>query len=61
MKKNRFHCCATCVHFAVVKSTNIGYICTRLQYETKPDYVFNCWDPRSAVQKLIKKEDKERG
>ncbi|MEJ8547494.1 hypothetical protein [Brevibacillus borstelensis] len=54
---NRFHCCATCVHFRVEKGAGgIVYRCTRLTYETKPSYRFPCWEPKEQVQRLIQKE-----
>jgi hypothetical protein len=58
MKTNRYHCCATCVNFKPEK-TNQGmrYFCVRLGFETKPDYQFNCWEPKPHVVELMKKED----
>ncbi|GLY09748.1 hypothetical protein Bbad01_09640 [Bacillus badius] len=32
------------------------YYCARLQYETKPAYQFNCWNPKDQVVKLLKKK-----
>lgn len=53
---NRYHCCATCRHFAIDKTDerNIPY-CARLGYETKPDYQFNCWDPKERVKQAMNK------
>ncbi|KIL48882.1 hypothetical protein KP77_20930 [Jeotgalibacillus alimentarius] len=31
------------------------YFCKRLGYETKPDYRFNCWEPKEHVKKLMEK------
>ncbi|WP_139490407.1 hypothetical protein [Brevibacillus dissolubilis] len=51
---NRFHCCATCEHYRVQKNeTGTGYHCSRLGYETKPTYQFNCWSPKPQVQRLM--------
>lgn len=33
------------------------YSCERLGYETKPNYIFNCWDPKPHIIKLIDKEE----
>ncbi|WP_028400519.1 hypothetical protein [Ectobacillus panaciterrae] len=61
MKKNQFHCCATCKHFRAVKEdSKISYFCSRLGYETKPDYVFNCWDPKERVKSLMKKRERDK-
>lgn len=55
MQKN-YHCCATCVNFAVRKDDGrTSYHCSRLGYETKPTYQFNCWDPKEKVRQLIEK------
>lgn len=52
-----FHCCATCQHFRVVKKEGgTTYQCSRLGYETKPVYQFNCWNPKENVRKLMEKE-----
>jgi len=54
-----FHCCATCVNFVVKREENkIKYYCKRLGYETKSHYVFNCWEPKENVKKLIDKQKK---
>ncbi|KMY56188.1 hypothetical protein AC623_12085 [Bacillus sp. FJAT-27231] len=54
---NHFHACATCRHFQPSKTEEgMRYDCTRLQYETKPHYQFNCWDPKDKVVKLLKKK-----
>jgi len=53
-KQNRFHACATCIHFKAFKQvTGMKYLCSRLHYETVPSYVFNCWDPKPHIIKLI--------
>ncbi|WNB92405.1 hypothetical protein [Bacillus sp. NEB1478] len=58
--KNRYHCCATCVNFKPEKtSVGMRYFCVRLGYDTKPDYQFNCWEPKPHIVKLIKKEQTE--
>jgi hypothetical protein len=54
----KYHCCATCVHFAVIKPEGRAeYHCVRLGYRTQPNYKFNCWDPRDSVKKRMQKEN----
>ncbi|HEY9576377.1 MAG TPA: hypothetical protein VIR64_01765 [Pseudobacillus sp.] len=54
---SHFHACATCRHFQPLKTEKgMRYYCARLQYETKPRYQFNCWDPKDQVVKLLKKK-----
>jgi len=49
-----FHCCATCKHFKAVKdSRNMKYYCSRLGFETKTTYKFDCWSPNEQVLKLL--------
>jgi len=56
MKKD-FHACATCIHFYPRKLTEgLKYECKRLGFETKPNYKFDCWDPKPHVRKLIAKQ-----
>lgn len=56
-KQNRFHACSTCEHFSAKKSRGkMIYRCKRLDYETRPQYAFNCWNPKDHVRKLIIKE-----
>jgi hypothetical protein len=56
-KMQKYHCCATCVHFAVVKETpGVSYRCTRLGYQTEPAYKFDCWDPKEPVKKLMEQK-----
>ncbi|QCJ40871.1 hypothetical protein FAY30_02520 [Bacillus sp. S3] len=53
-----FHCCATCQHMkAEKKAEGMNYYCSRLGYETKTNYKFNCWDPKEHVIKLMKSKD----
>ncbi|ARK29463.1 hypothetical protein BkAM31D_06115 [Halalkalibacter krulwichiae] len=56
--KNRYHCCATCRHFAVLKKEGGGilYKCVRLGFETKTTYTFHCWDPKEHIRARMKKE-----
>lgn len=57
---DRFHCCATCIHFRVEKEAGkTRYRCERLTYETKPNYQFNCWTPKDHVQHLINKRNEQ--
>nr|WP_236784376.1 hypothetical protein [Alteribacter salitolerans] len=52
-----YHCCATCSHFQVIKIPGrVYYKCRRLGFETRPDYKFNCWEPKAHVKSLMKKE-----
>ena len=54
---NRFHACATCIHYKVIKEDKkITYQCSRLGYETNPKYQFHCWQPTEVVKQLMKKE-----
>jgi SAM-dependent methyltransferase len=54
----KYHCCASCVHFGVMKNdAHVSYKCVRLGYETKPSYKFNCWEPKEAVKKLRAKRN----
>lgn len=53
---NPFHACASCVHFQAEKGKDgMLYRCSRLGYETKPNYAFNCWKPKEQVRKLMEK------
>ncbi|MFD1738455.1 hypothetical protein ACFSCX_18180 [Bacillus salitolerans] len=53
---NPFHACATCIHYRVEKSENSSiFTCSRLGYETKPNFKFNCWTPKDNVYKLMVK------
>lgn len=50
-----YHCCATCQHFkAEKKEKNMHYFCSRLRYETKTHYKFNCWTPKEHIKKLMR-------
>ncbi len=54
--KERYHCCATCRHFqAEKKDGKMSYVCTRLGYHTKPNYKFNCWNPREDIKKKMER------
>ncbi|TYS18873.1 hypothetical protein FZC78_05080 [Rossellomorea vietnamensis] len=62
MKKNRFHACATCEHFSAKRvSGKMLYLCTRLGFETQPQYEFNCWSPKEHIRNLMKKEEDSDG
>ncbi|KZE41926.1 hypothetical protein AV540_02610 [Brevibacillus parabrevis] len=53
-EENPFHCCATCTHFRVEKAPGgVTYRCSRLTYETRPDYRFQCWTPTERVKRLM--------
>ncbi|GLB57919.1 hypothetical protein [Cytobacillus sp. NCCP-133] len=61
MEKNSFHVCATCVNFKIEKrNEGMHYNCSRLGYETKPDYQFDCWTPKEHVVRLMEKRKGER-
>ncbi|MGM9923736.1 MAG: hypothetical protein ACI35R_05750 [Bacillus sp. (in: firmicutes)] len=54
MSKKNYHCCATCIHFKIGKANNqIAYRCSRLGFETKTRYQFNCWQPREDIMKRM--------
>ncbi|WP_413465948.1 hypothetical protein [Metabacillus litoralis] len=56
MDKKTYHVCATCIHFqAERKGKRMVYTCSRLKYETKPSYKFECWTPKDHVTKLMKR------
>lgn len=56
-QENRYHCCATCEHFRVEKrEQGVIYRCSRLGYDTRPDWQFQCWTPREQIKRLMKKE-----
>ncbi|MGR6898911.1 hypothetical protein [Rummeliibacillus sp. BSL5] len=51
-----FHCCATCQYFKAERvAEGMKYYCSRLGYETKPAYKFDCWDPKEHIIKLMNK------
>lgn len=52
-----FHCCATCVNFKAEKAEKgTRYFCSRLGYETRTAYQFNCWQPRAEIKRLMNKQ-----
>ncbi|MBM7717517.1 hypothetical protein MHB50_11750 [Siminovitchia sp. FSL H7-0308] len=56
-----YHCCATCIHFSAErKEGKMVYLCTRLGFETKTNYQFDCWTPKEHVKRLIEKEKRMR-
>lgn len=60
----KFHCCATCIHYRVEKDkvhNKTSTKCSRLKFDTKPTYQFNCWDPKIQVKKLMEKEEDQYG
>lgn len=51
MKSKDYHCCATCQHFQIKKQQNyLKYYCSRLGFETKTHYKFDCWSPRADIE-----------
>lgn len=58
--KNPFHNCATCIHFRAVRNDGkMAYFCSRLGFETKTTYVFDCWTPKPQVIQLMEKRLKK--
>jgi hypothetical protein len=56
----KFHRCATCVHFVIHKEGGrTQYKCSRLGYETHPKYKFHCWKPKERIRKLMDENTKE--
>nr|WP_081841343.1 hypothetical protein [Alicyclobacillus macrosporangiidus] len=52
-----YHCCATCIHFKAERTHGqLRIYCSRLGYDTKPYYKFNCWDPKPGIRKRIRVE-----
>lgn len=57
MKFSRYHACATCKHFSAERHEgNMQYKCERLGFDTRPDYQFNCWNPKEHIKHLMEKE-----
>ncbi|MDN3015234.1 hypothetical protein PH210_03305 [Paenibacillus sp. BSR1-1] len=57
-----FHCCATCKHFiAERKPEGMRYFCSRLGYETKTNYKFNCWSPKENILPLMTRKESGGG
>ncbi|WP_449622284.1 hypothetical protein [Robertmurraya sp. Marseille-Q9965] len=51
-----FQFCASCIHFRAKREhRGMKYHCSRLGYETKPSYQFDCWSPKETVRKLMEK------
>ncbi len=58
MSNDRFHACATCINFRTEKAEGrMKYFCSRLGFETKTNYQFDCWDPKENVKKLMAKNN----
>ncbi len=56
-KLNKYHCCATCIHFKSERvDGRIITICVRLEYQTRPEYRFNCWNPKSSIRAKMQAE-----
>ncbi|MBM7680225.1 hypothetical protein JOD43_000384 [Pullulanibacillus pueri] len=54
---DHYHHCATCQHFGFRAEENKKYpMCTRLGFDTKPEYQFDCWDPKPRVRAAIQKK-----
>jgi hypothetical protein len=50
----RYHCCASCVHF-IAKRTDKGVqtYCSRLGYDTRPNWKFDCWTPKERIKQRL--------
>nr|WP_147805302.1 hypothetical protein [Alkalicoccus halolimnae]TXF81318.1 hypothetical protein FTX54_16005 [Alkalicoccus halolimnae] len=58
---SNYHCCATCIHFSAEKtSSGMKYHCVRLGFQTRPEYQFNCWEPREDIKKKMLQKQHER-
>ena len=56
MDSKTYRVCATCIHFQAVRiDGEMSYQCRRLNYETKPSYSFQCWDPKEHVSRIMEK------
>ncbi|AZB43278.1 hypothetical protein CEF21_13740 [Bacillus sp. FJAT-42376] len=54
--KPGYQCCAACIHFRAEKTgSGMTYFCSRLGFETRPEYSFSCWTPKKEVIKLMEK------
>ncbi|WP_109430600.1 hypothetical protein [Sulfoacidibacillus thermotolerans] len=41
------HFCATCRHIRAIREADgVHFHCSRLGYQTRPNWKFNCWTPR---------------
>lgn len=57
-----YHCCATCRHFVITRQDgNAKARCSRLGYETKTYYKFDCWDPRDDIRAKMSEAEQRRG
>nr|WP_233096225.1 hypothetical protein [Alicyclobacillus sp. SO9] len=56
---SRYHCCASCVYFRSERRDRgeLLMYCSRLGYDTKPSYQFNCWTPKERVRERILKDE----
>lgn len=59
-KGKTYRVCSTCINFSINR-TEAGneFRCVRLDYETKPHYSFNCWDPKPEVKALMRRLERE--
>jgi hypothetical protein len=47
------HCCATCIHIGrVTANGGARFRCTRLGWETRPEWRFHCWTERPRTVKM---------
>ncbi|MFS0823029.1 hypothetical protein [Bacillus sp. 1P02SD] len=59
--KSKYHACATCMNFAAERKNGImTYRCVRLGYDTKPEYRFNCWEPKPHILKLMETSEEKK-
>jgi len=55
--KKNYHCCATCIHFRAERLTSgLRIYCGRLNYDTKPNHQFNCWQPKDRIRELMNRQ-----
>lgn len=54
---DHYHHCASCRHFGFRSEGGKKLpICTRLGFDTKPYYQFNCWDPKPRVREAMEEK-----
>lgn len=60
MKKGKtYKVCSTCINFSISRSQSGNeFYCSRLGFETKPHYSFNCWHPKRKVRDLMNRLEK---
>nr|WP_081412073.1 hypothetical protein [Alicyclobacillus herbarius] len=60
-KRKDYHCCATCIHFRAERANHrVRTYCSRLGYDTRPEYKFKCWNPKETIVKKIQTENEDQ-